>query len=79
VLAGLRLVTYVVVRAVGDTVIVVAVDAVTSAVAVLVARDVREMVTMLVVVGVVQELVLDAVGRQEHAEETREALHSDGM
>lgn len=70
--------TYVVVRAVGDTVIVVVVDAVTIAVVVLVAREMREMVAMLVVVGVVHELVLDGVGRQEQAEETREALHSEG-
>lgn len=78
-LAGLGLVTYVVVRTVGDTVMVVAVDAVTSAVVALVAREASEMVTTLVVVGVEQELGLDTVGRQEHAEETREALHSDGM
>jgi hypothetical protein len=46
-------------------------------VTVLVAMEVRKMVLVLVVVGVVQGEV--RVERQEQAEETRDALHSEGM
>jgi len=46
-------------------------------VTVLVAMELRKMVLVLVVVGVVQGEV--RVERQEQAEETRDALHSEGM